>query len=636
MNVLILNNFFNNYDKIPVYKSKKYFIKYYKNYNLIKLRRLIKKVKKKFDENVRIKIITTGNEKLNIKEDITIELLSEFRINFDREEYLKISREVKNKVKTNLINIINNLKNLKTFHFEGAFLGKLIEVNFIFIFNKILLEFELLKAILQKEDYDHAILFNYNPDFSDFIRYLYTKFENLELYQDSILKKINKRLYLFIFNLFFYILIESIKGFFLKKGRSKKFYRLNEKNNIIFFGYKPKKLAYSPFKTIQPIYEHLRKNKIFYPIHYHKTETSLPLKEVKNLVRKLLHMRKNWFKNQDKIMLNLEYDSIKLNNVLKEFCRLDLFFSLTTSFINLYHFKQFIKDYPPSLIVTTEEFSTWIRLLLNYCKKKNIPTVYIPLSTIVNMEESRLQTDLKYITVSGDKEKEYFIRKGEPANKIIVTGRPRYERFYKEKINKLTEVKDMFDNRIYKFEPNKFTLLLNAAIKDADERIAENVISSVVNSLKRLNILDNLIIKLHPMENGLLQKKILEKLDYRPIIVRDVNIFELLKSCDLYMSRSSTTIIEAMIIGIPIIYLELNNLPYEISIPHLYLENKELLLIAKNQEELKEKIENLINNRDLVIKYSKDLKELSRGYSFYDKEKGPIERIVDLFYKIIN
>ncbi|MFX0178500.1 MAG: DUF354 domain-containing protein, partial [Candidatus Hodarchaeota archaeon] len=214
----------------------------------------------------------------------------------------------------------------------------------------------------------------------------------------------------------------------------------------------------------------------------------------------------------------------------------------------------------------------------------------------------------------------------------VVTGRPRYEHFHKGEIEKLEEVKDIFNAKQYEFNSKKFTILLTT--NPIDERSNEKIITSVVNSLKKLNLIDNLIIKLHPREDGEVHKKILRNLGVNPIIVKDYNILQLIKSSDLLLSRVSNTVIESMIIGTPVILLDFINVNFIFTSRYVFTEDKSLISV-KDQNELTDILHKLIKNEDFYYKYSINLKNLSKGYSFYDEKQTPTEKILNLFFNEI-
>ncbi|MFX1257987.1 MAG: hypothetical protein ACFFAN_09015 [Promethearchaeota archaeon] len=628
MKILIIYDFFNqNYTNISNILNK--FLNYYRK---IKIKRLVKRLIKQNNENkIEIKIFTSNTKKFHFDKNIKIETLSDLRINIDRIEYLKIVKKIKEKTKTNLGKLLKNLRELKTFYINGIFIGNLIEYNLLNFFFQIFEAFELLKKNLQIETYNKVILFDCNPSFLIFFRSLHHKFKNIEKYSDFILKKKNINLIKWTsFKYLFFIIKSSLKAHFFKKIKKGNILCNQKKKNIIFI-VKTK----NQINSIKPIYNYLEKDKDFNLICYNGAQLKeiIPPKNIKNLLRFIFQIRKIWLKNQKRISINLEYDLLKLDHILKEFYYSKDFFRNIIYFFNkLYYFKQLITYNPPSLVCITNRWKAEGRLFAKYCKVNKIPTIFIPHSAIVIFDEMNTKSDIDYFAAPGECDKDSFIKMGEPINNIVITGRPRYEIFYKREVSKLSDVKDMFNNRVYKFEPNKFTILLTTNY--IGDKLNELLISIVLNSLKELNLIDNLIIKLHPNETGSVHKKILQKLKVEPIIVRDYNILELIKSCNLLLTRKSTTILEAMIIGIPIILLDFINIEFFQSSKYRFLEEK-LFIKVKNPKMLTKKIKDLIINKDLIKKYSRDLKALSKGYSFYDEKEGSTKKIVNLIFEII-
>lgn len=637
MKIIIFNNLFNYYNSIPLFTQKKYFAPYYKAYNITRLKCLIKKLSDKYNEKIEFKIYNSGIEKFNINDEINVELVADYRINLDREKYSKILEKVIEKTKSILIQFFNNLFQVKELHIKGVSIGKLIEFEIISYFNEILKEYELLLKILETEDYDKAIFFNYNFKFLEFLKPLTVKFKNITIYQDSILNFLNKRLKWYFFNYIFHILKSSFKGIFSRKAPHLIYKHHNQKknDNILFFGYKEKKLKGSIFQSIKPLHDYLKQNNIFNPLYYYHLRRFVSIKEFNEILKILFQFKKLWKKNQEKILKNLKYESIKLNEAINYYFDLNIKFYLIVVIIEFFHFIQFIKYYPPAIIVSTNYSGMIERFFLRYSLINNIPTVYIPLAANLIFPEVSMKTDFRFITVSGERNKKYFIDKGEPEEKIIVTGRPRYEFFYKENIKALSEIKDINSNRIFKFDKNKFPILFITNFQNLDAKSRELLITYVINSLQQLNLIDNLIIKLHPLEEGTAIKLILQKLNVNPIIIKHYNIFEIIKSCKLVLARSSTTILESMIIGTPVIVLDLINLDIRFSRKYQVGEEKSLISV-KNQKMLTENLKKLIEDSDFYDRYSIILKDLAKKYSFYNENERPIEKIVDLFTKLIN
>ncbi|MGB5912521.1 MAG: UDP-N-acetylglucosamine 2-epimerase, partial [Promethearchaeia archaeon] len=427
-----------------------------------------------------------------------------------------------------------------------------------------------------------------------------------------------------------FILI-SLALFFKKRllRRTKNTYHSikNRKNTILFITD-----TKNQFYSIKPVYNGLLKYENINPKLY-SCETFLELSKITKLFSYLLRIRKTISINKGKIANGLHYKTFNLCNILSIFYNYNLFIYLIKIFNIINNLIYFIGNNLPALVVIANDYSKRGRSEIGYFKLRNIPVVYIPHAGIPIMEELATNSEVSYITVSGEIENKYLMSKGEPKDKIIVTGRPRYQHFHKGKIQRLLKIRDIFDARKYEFNANKFTILLTTS--PIDNKSNEKIITSVVSSLKELNLIDNLIIKLHPRENGIIHKKVLDKLEVNPIIVKDYDILELIASSNLLLSGISNTVLEAMIIGTPVVLLDFINVNFIFTSRYVFTEDKSLISV-KDQNELTDILQKLIKNKDFYTKYSEDLKNLSEGYSFYDKTQNPTEKIINLFFKEIN
>ena len=190
----------------------------------------------------------------------------------------------------------------------------------------------------------------------------------------------------------------------------------------------------------------------------------------------------------------------------------------------------------------------------------------------------------------------------------------------------------MFSNRIYKFNPNRKTIIL--ATTRFDDASVEKLIQTVVKTLKKLNLIDNLIIKIHPADSGYLHKSIIDKLDVNPFIIRDDNLLKLMKSCDVLITCYSSIALEAMIIGTPVIEARFVNLGFTFIEPYAFF-SKEFVKVAESQESLMRIIKELMTNEETLLEYSKELQEKSKLFSFYDENDPPTDKIIKLILKTI-
>ena len=263
MKVIILDNFFNN----NYHNASRFFIRWIQWYKEIKLKSLIKKLRKNYGKNIEIKIFSTRSKQYRLDSNIQTISASDFRIDIDREEFIKIKKIILDNVKNIMISIFNNLRTSKNFYLKGIFLGKLIEYCFAAFLKQMLGEFEILKKIIVTENFDKGILFDFNPKLLPFFIELNKKFRNLELFKDFFLKRV-KNLSFWFFNKYILSLIGfTIKTYFQKKTRLKN-PLIKKLRNILFICN-----TKNQYESIRKIYEWYSKEKNYGAILYHNEYT---------------------------------------------------------------------------------------------------------------------------------------------------------------------------------------------------------------------------------------------------------------------------------------------------------------------------------------------------------------------------
>lgn len=624
MKILILDGIFNPNFVIGPRMSFK-LQEYLNKYKRLKLQKFVNKLVKNTKEKLEIKIISNQPGKPIFAQNVLFETISDYRINLERELFLNIHNRIKKSTKKNLKLLLNNLKKLNFFSINGIFIGELIELNIIWFFNNIIGEIELIKIIINQEDYDRIIFINFNHVFDDYLTFFNRKNRNIEICKDSILKSVYKMPF-WAKTLFFLKLLGISLINFQKKIKNKRLFFVDKKKFLLFVSN-----TENQFKSIENIYDFYKQSNKTIPIIY-KNINTIPLNKISKLITFILVMKKCWIKNLDVISKNLSHESFNFDNILKEFYNRFLYFIEFNIFNNYHNFNLFCKKYHPSIVFISNEMKFEGRLYAKYCKNKQIPTIYIPHAAFPVYDEIITKRDFGYITVPGDRDKEYLLKTGVKENKIIITGRPRYEKFYRGQKKKLTEIKDINGKDIYKFKPNKFTILFTTSPIDYKSR--EKQLLTVLDSIKKLNLIDNLIIKLHPSENEKWYETKLNELNLNPTIVKECNILELINSSDLLLSRVSTTILEAMLVGTPSILLNLTNARFHISGTYLFSKD-DFLIKIKNQEELTTILKKIYYNSDFYKKYKENLKLITKKYIFYNENQSSFDIIIGIINKLL-
>ncbi len=607
LKVLILNDLFNE----EIQESFKLFRALISYHNKTKLNLYIKNLKRNYGKDLTIKLINYHPNIPIIKGVHNITVLSDFRHELTRKEYLNLVEKVKKTTKDFNIKFQECLNQLKIFHIGGIQLADLLEIHLIRFFNPYLGEIELVFKLIETEKPDEIIFYNINPYFLEFFKK--SKFKTqIKVFNANFyffIKKWITRLVFLRYNLIKLILplLKRYRGFPFSNKKKDVIAVANSKNQ---------------YNSVEPIIKRLSKEKdlniILYAQKYYIN--------LSNLSKYIRFMRKtaNELKNYKKLFKT----TFGLNfNVFNLFEHVELPILFSMIFNEYYYLEKNFNRKKPSLITISNELRVESKLITKFCKLKGIPTIYIPHASVPIEGEVICKKEFTYLALWGERDIEYYLNLGMEKSKLKITGNPRFEYFYKDEVKGLTEVKDMFSDRVYTFEPNKKTIIL--ATSPYDIATKKKLIEIVVNALKKLDLIDNLIIKLHPAESGLLHKQVANSLNVNPIIVRDYNILDLIKSSHLLISVISSIILESMMMGIPVILAEFVNLGFMYIQPYNFT-NKENIKVAENQETLISIIKDLFENREKFLEYSKNIQQKARLFSYYDKNEPPTERIVNL------
>jgi UDP-N-acetylglucosamine 2-epimerase len=623
LKVLILNDLFSNeFSELPLIFNR--FLRYYKKN---KLKTVINNLKKSSLQNLSIKLINYRDGDFLLGEIIEKKTFSDYRINLSRSEYLQIKENIKLETKKIIANYLNNLKKSKIFNIQDIQFGKLFEIHLMRYLNKYLGEIEILKKIIKSEKYDKIILTFVDLSFLEYFHknlLFFLKHEEVEIYFDSkwkIMQNIFNKI-----NLINYL--QERVSVFLKHFILRRFKKTNASDNRknIIFSIDTK----NQFNSIKPVIKELKKNDSINPILFIQKNPLPPFMFYK-LLTFLRHNKRNWLNYQDLILKNI--NSPKTRSLFRHFLETEAIFLFIHIFNNYLQFSKFIERFPPHMVTISNEHRLDTKLIAEICKIKKIPTIYIPHAGIPLFEEIQSKREFTYITVTGEYDIDSYLKRGTLMEDIIITGAPRYEKFHKAEIDKLKQVEDHFDKRKYEFGNNKNTILLTTS--PFDQVSIKRIINSVIYSIKELNFLNQFIIKIHPSEDGILHKNTLQKLNVKVPILRDYNILELIKSSKLLISSVSTTILEAMIIGTPVIMIDFVNLGFDYI--HINPFNQEKFIeVAKTQDQLTEKINRIILDKNFAENYSKKLQNSSSMFSFYDDKESPTQKIVNLILNVTN
>ncbi len=95
----------------------------------MKLNSLInKEMKRNKQKNIEFKIISNSNKKIKIKIGGEFELLKDYRIKIECQEYVILRNNIKSEIKRLITDFYDETKRLKDFQIFGHFIPRLIEL----------------------------------------------------------------------------------------------------------------------------------------------------------------------------------------------------------------------------------------------------------------------------------------------------------------------------------------------------------------------------------------------------------------------------------------------------------------------------------------------------------------------------
>jgi hypothetical protein len=311
----------------------------------------------------------------------------------------------------------------------------------------------------------------------------------------------------------------------------------------------------------------------------------------------------------------------------------ELFFNRIIEILYWYDsIKKEINNRNYKLIIIGNEFYAEVKTFYFICKKYQIPMYFIPTVGIPDDGSEVTPYYCDFITVEGEIDKDFLSKNGVNSNKIYVRGSPEYENIFKTEIKEFHDLEDYFSKKKYTLSHEKTKILLttNPITSTSNEFLLKTVID-VVKKLENIQF----IIKLHPRENGFLHKKIIKNMNLKAIIVKNVNIFEIINSSDILITQDSRVILDAMIVGKPLIVLDLMNKRIYFSGKYQFNDEK-YVKKAYNREELYEILTLFLNNPKSLEKYKEKLRK-NLDIFLYNKESySPIKQITSDIKRIIN
>jgi UDP-N-acetylglucosamine 2-epimerase len=277
----------------------------------------------------------------------------------------------------------------------------------------------------------------------------------------------------------------------------------------------------------------------------------------------------------------------------------------------------------PNVVVVGNEYGTIGATVLAEARQRGIPALAVQHGVYgPGYPWYAFQTYDK-LAVWGEATKRMFAdRWGMPPDKLAVTGSVVHEH-WAESIK--TAAEDMRANlgvdpahRLVLFATS--FLSVTPEYQSVNELLITTFLS-VVRQLPRVRP----VIKVHPDDDMALHRQIVDRLGANDtIVVQDVEIRSLLAACDVLVTYYSTVAVEALLLGKPVVSLNL--------LPHLERESwveRGAVIEVQSTEGLTATLQSLLANGDTQARLADARREFLSDF-FYDLDGRPSERVADL------
>jgi UDP-N-acetylglucosamine 2-epimerase len=247
-----------------------------------------------------------------------------------------------------------------------------------------------------------------------------------------------------------------------------------------------------------------------------------------------------------------------------------------------------IDQYKPSLIVSGDDADTQTRIYSLLANIRNIPSLIIQQGLL---NEKAVEWDFfsgTVVAAMGENARKALIGHGISENKIIVTGRPQFDLISKinsEQIKKLREtLSGGSDNKIVLLATQPYVV---GAFTSEDVR--KSMIKAVFQAASSFeNVV--LLIKPHPDENTSYLMSVSSRFKNTLVLQPHQDTIALIQACNIFITFSSTTALQAMLAEKPIIIVAFPGS----NVSNIYIESG-ATLVATTVQEIIDALKLLIN-----------------------------------------
>lgn len=372
-------------------------------------------------------------------------------------------------------------------------------------------------------------------------------------------------------------------------------------------------------------------------LNYIQLEKYINPKVLLKTIKATMDLVKKWQKLKEKedFRASLKYKGINLWGLL-DYKFYNLFFvDLVQAVLTFETVKTVIAVENPDAILMTYETGYYGKAAILEGKLRKIPTVGLQHGAIHPYHPDYIYGDMEKDCPFPDKICVYgsYVKKvltensAYPPDRIVITGQPRYDvlaearKFFdKEKICKRLNLD--YNKKIIVIATGGFQA--KYGLPDYDEHLLDAVFEAT-----RVFPDVQLIIKLHPMEDGELQRKMVSERRLKNVLITKGELYELLWICDMLITFASTVAIEAIILNKPVVTVNLFGVPDPLPLAEIGA-----AVGVYKEEDLMPAIRSILMDLQLRKKLIKNQRKFVREHA-YKIDGNASSRVVDLIEQMI-
>jgi len=236
-------------------------------------------------------------------------------------------------------------------------------------------------------------------------------------------------------------------------------------------------------------------------------------------------------------------------------------------------FREYLKEVKPNIVFVLHESNFWTKILAFWAKEFGIPVVsfqegmyrpYPDSQYFLTLYGKILAEYSSKVCLWGDYAKDIFTNCGVPGQKLVTVGAAHLDELLSVPVEERQDIRLKIRNEFQVSQEQKIILMLLSPSKIWQGDLVQDIrlIGEYVHQQPDMV----LVVKWHPMEHSGLVEQVKQTLDAKshPRIIHehDRNIIDLIWASDLALTQNSTTGLECLVFGVPLVELNLSNQPF--------------------------------------------------------------------------